>query len=337
MCSSSGVRVGGDQDWFADLVDSIEQTSPAAAYLYRSEERANPSASSTTIAAIEDVLGGVDTFRTHLDVELRNIPRAMGEDFLSQSDIRAVTDRTYEPQLGSALECVGFLDTSLTSDLTSLFLFGWDPASSVSPWQMIGCLHHRVWDPRRQGAPMSLDPVWTYLDLTLPNFPNLRALLVDDRGNIGWPKELVFRAQRDRARVWGSVVRGVQGKSGERKSAPGLSGGNRLDRDLGWSLFEARVKSRSILLPPLPEIPREIAGVERKQRLDGSWEIRDRARKTRHVDLVEAIAGCCLAAWLVAARPKGLSLSDPAYTQITSRLSGILSGATKPRFDAKKF
>lgn len=308
VSSSSGILEGGARDWFNELVELLEESCPANYFLFRMEESTNPVVSRDVSTALAEGLGALPSTRVYFDVELHNRARRVGDDFITKAELETISDRELVSLSGSELECVGYLDTSWSSDKTSIMIGGWDPDACAFPWQQLRVLHWRYWEPKKLPRKV-IDPaaVQLHLDELVPSFPNLRMLLVDDRG-MDWAKLLVITCNQER-RGWGQKVKLFHGKrmrtkdlKTERAGAriPGIYGGED-DRSRAWQYLEQRIflGRSSILIPYERELHAELLGVTKVPLPDGNYEIRDRDRRKRHADLADCLAGLCLLAELV--------------------------------------
>lgn len=327
--SSSGIVEDSERDWFNQLVDTLERDAPANYYLYRTEESTNPVVSKETTNALAAGFGSVEALKTYMDVELSNRPRRKGDDFLTATDIDKIENPALHSLEGSDLQCVGYLDTSWSSDLTSIMIAGWDPEACRFPWEQLRVLHWHAWAPKMLGGQMRKDWIMEHIERVVPNFPRLDVLLVDDRG-MTWAKELVIEANKIRG--WGSKIRAMHGRkvqkangSVEKQGArvPGIWGGDD-DRSRAWQLLEQRamtgrkaIEIPRIVVPIAPNKPptslrAELLGVTKVALPDGGYEIRDRNRKKRHADLADGLAGLCLLAYWVSTNQR--KRLEPTYS-----------------------
>lgn len=344
--SSSGIVEDSERDWFNQLVEQIEKEAPENYYLFRTEESTNPVVSKETTSALAAGFGNVEALKTYMDVELSNRPRRKGDDFLTAVDIDRIEDPSLQSLEGSDLQCVGYLDTSWSSDLTSIMIAGWDPEVCEYPWQQLRILHWQTWAPKMLGGHMKESWVFDHLERYVPNFPRLELFLIDDRG-MNWSKELVIRCNQ--VRGWGPKIRAFHGKRVQKAGGkvekqgnriPGIFGGDE-DRSRAWQLLEQRAMTgrRAIVIPKItaPIAPNraptslrsELLGVTKVAQSDGGYEIRDRNRKKSHADLADTLAGVCLLAYYVATNQR--KRLDPGYSarQNTALASIMGSGIVK--------
>lgn len=344
MVSSSGLDEGEDQ-WFNQLVELRQELPVPYLYLHRSEAAQNPNVAQHEQDVLEEAFADVPALKDYLAVELGNVPARKGDAFVTKADLRAVTDETIKNLVGSPLDCVGFLDTSWSGDLTSLLLAGWDPDECDHPWQRLRVLHWAVWKPETlSGGVIDPSAIQEHFDHHLPLFPALKMLLVDDRG-MHWAKDFVYWNNRERARTYGRKVKAFHGKRERRADGsvvkrgeriPGLWGGEE-DRIRGWQLLEQRIAAtgqgvEALAIPTsteLPELHAELLGVVRKLMSDGSYQITDRSRKKRHADVAEALAGCCLLAYVEQTRSTAQSLSDVQRSRAASAFKDVFGGGRR--------
>lgn len=313
IMSSSGIIVDNDQDWFTDLVELSEINVSKFAHLYKLEKSTNPSVSTKIKDALGEVLGVVPALATYMDVELTNRPRRLGDDFLPGAQMKRIVKDALKSRDADERPCVGFLDTSWSGDITSLVILADDVARSKTPWQHLQQVHLWKWKPKElPGGHIDPSAIFEHFDRVIPMFPNLRLLYVDTRG-MEWARAFVADVQRSRP-GWGRRVEAFDGGTA-----------NRLARDTSWQLFEQRGLSGTIELINDADQVAELKGVRRVSRPDGSYEIRDRNRKKRHADILEGVAGSCLAAYRVASQPT-ITLAQTER----SGASGILARIWKP-------
>lgn len=311
--STSGVvDENSDYQWFNELVEHVQEIAPWGYHLYTTEESTNPIVSSEVTEVLEQGFGAITSMSDYVEVELSNRPRRKGKGFASKADIAA----TCHPDLVNVLTddrpCVAFLDTSWSGDLTSLVICAdklWDPER---PWHTLQSVHLYAWDPADQPK-KRIEPklIRKHLDLWIPRFPNLRVLLVDDRGR-EWAKNLVVDANANSADDdfpdgfavgWGHKVflfhgKGEKGRRGPRgQRIPGVYGGKE-DKSTAWQLYDYRIVKRLIEHHDDPRLRKELRGARRKILPTGEEVILDASRRHAHVDLAEGYAGCSLLAYL---------------------------------------
>lgn len=299
--SSSGILEGGDRDWFAELVESCAQEPHKNYHLYATSETINPRISKKTIAAIEDKFGQLESMRQYMDVEINNVPRRKGEDFLGKADIERATDKQWLNLEACSDKCVAFLDTSLTVETTSLVIL-----ATRDNWEHLYTARLDTWVPAKMpNGVISEALIIDHLDRLLPMFPNLAVLGVDTRA-MPWAISMVKNIRTSK-RGWGRKVEAFNGNTEERSTA--------------WNLLEGRILSQTIKLPPNESLLKELLGVQRFKRANGTIEIRDRNRKRQHADISEGLAECCRRAFIEQSR-KRVTLAASLGAAKTSRMLG---------------
>lgn len=320
LISSSGIIDDNeDYQWFEELKEVVESTGPWAYHLYASDAQTNPAVRPEITEALEDGFGRVASMRDYVEVELTNRARRKGEDFISSAEIRLVFRPDILSLPGDDRPCVAFLDTSWTTDTTSLAICAdrdW-PGNDDARWRYLTSVHLMKWKPEsfEQGR-IDPDAIRAYLDAVLPLFPALQCLLVDDRG-MQWAKDLVVDANRNAGGFglgWGRRTfvfhgRGRRSARHRGKRIPGVYGGDE-DRATAWNMFEYRIMKQQIEMPADPDALKEIKGVRRKRLPDGTIVIMDRNRKQRHADIIEAYAGCCFLVYLLQTQPTRMTLDE---------------------------
>lgn len=322
LTSSSGLKTDDEMAWFEELADALEEMGHPMAHCYRSTKSSNPSVSLKVKQGYGEIFGLAPSLRVYVDVELTNRARRIGEDFVSESDIRAIVSSKLKNVNGDPRPAFGFLDTSWSSDITTLAIgVDWYHGQpGYSSWAHLQVVHLLKWKPKKlPGGHIDPSEVQAALDRLIPMFPNLKALLVDDRG-MKWAKDLVVWNNQNRP-GWGKKVkafhgRGARGLRDRGERIPGVYGGDE-DRSIAWQMLEYRIACtakpkatdkalqglQTILVPDDPDFRAELLAVQRKIQPDGSYVIMDRSRKKRHADVAEAIAGLCMLAYYDAITP----------------------------------
>jgi hypothetical protein len=280
--SSSGLIVGNENDWFAELVASLTEEPHPNFHLYSTSEIINPRVSKMTVGAITDVFGRQDmpAMRHYIDVEVNNVSRRKGDDFLSKAEIEKVVNTRLGNTEGTTDPCVAFLDVSSTVDKTSLVIL----AARDPKWDRCYVARIDYWEPQKLPNGL-IDEVMIldHLDRYLPMFPGLASFGVDTR-MMPWAQHMVKVIKQSGTRGWAKKTDAFNGGPDERNAS--------------WSCLENRVLACSIELPPHPELRKELLAVQRIQNLNNQTEIRDRSRRKRHADIADALAECCRRAFL---------------------------------------
>jgi hypothetical protein len=273
IMSSSGLDLG--DAWFNELVEQIDTRPDANTHLYRQSESQNPKVSKDTVNALDRVFSGVSGLRDYVEVELHNKAARPGDSYLTKAEIEACISQRDNAE-GSMRRCLAFLDTSLSTDLTSLVI-GEEREGCKIAFDRIDIVRIDVWDPAKQPGKV-IDPlaITAHLDDIMPRFPGLLWLDVDVR-IMPWAVQAVNLWRT--TKPWGKRVRGFSG--------------NRAERDIAWESLEMRVLARTITFPRHERMLRELAGLRRHRTPQGRMEIRDAAREKSHADISESIATVC--------------------------------------------
>ena len=273
-----------------------------------------------TISAIESVFGELDETRHYVEVEVANEFTAKGDDFVSKKEIEAVVDKKLKNLPGSVRPTVGFLDCSISRDLTTLLLLEDDPEKSDTPWEQVRVSHIKTWEPRKlRDGVIDPDEVLEYLRAIMPMFPGIRDLRLDTRA-MPWAIKMVRQIKRKEP--WARVVDGYNGGRSERASS--------------WNILEQRIKSKTLSIPNNKDLIAELLGVRRLLTLDGVTEIRDRNRRTRHADIADALATSCYFAHLQAISGR-LSLSELHQKSTIGDLMSRIETKTASGFSESDF
>lgn len=305
ITSTSGMRTGGDKDWFDEMVEMLADTPRANTHLYRSAEASNPDANELEQNLVA-TFRGVPSLQDLMDAEIDNIPMVSGQGLAEPAEIRACIDPTLAQTYVSTLPTVGFLDTSTVADLTSLVLLSEDPDTDV-PWGIVRLSHVSYWDPKEvQGRMITEDLIMPALAQVLSGFPNLIELRVDTRGSgrkfkttresravQDWPSEMMRKIEDgDAPRELLAIKPKIKGFRGLFKTY-----NTKEQRAAAWAQLEQRIMSRRIKLFRHPVLERELRGVQKHYGPSGLLEVKDRARHRSHADVADSLAMCCFMAW----------------------------------------
>lgn len=315
IMSSSGILKGGEKDWFAELVERLEKHPDPSAHLYVVGESTNPRVNKKATGMMERVFGQMDSTKTYVDVEVHNVSRRPGEDFVGEAQINAVVDSRLYNLEGSDRPSFAFLDTSKTGELTSWVIFSDDVDRSEYPWEHIISERIDIWDPKLQpGRKIKKAIIRKHLQRYMPMFPRLMEVLVDVRGGLSWAIDLVEECNAEE-KAWGKKIKAFYG-GGKNQTQ---------DRQLAWDTFETRILERRILLPDHPTMRAELRGVKSVKRPDGTREIKDRNRKVRHADVIEGMAQVCYRIW------KEQTVKKAGFGKLKGRKSQTLRELYRPK------
>ena len=324
IMSSAGILDGNpERDWFCELVNHLRANPSPNVHLFEANTTVNPDISKEITGTVESVFGALESTRQYVSVEIENRFTRKGETLLSKAQIDACVDNGLRNRMKSELECVAFLDTSRTQDLTSLVVLSHDVNNSIDPWSQVVVERIDIWNPKEQpGQVINPATILEHLDLYIPMYPNLRALRVDTRV-MPWAMALVAKIKKERP--WGRVVDGYHGKRAERQSS--------------WTLLHQRLMAQTIRIPPNKELRAELLSVRRMEDLQGRLDIRDANRNKRHVDVAEGLACCCLLAHMESLTTRQ-SLAATQSRLGSSGTRDLLASLYKPqvrRIDLDKF
>lgn len=293
--SSAGELSGGQRDWFHEACEEAEQTPHPRIHVYRATGVINPKISTAVVNTLSDFFGKLESTRDATEIEMHGISRRKGEQFISSSELAMVVDKTLGNQMSGHRPCVGFLDTSLNTELSSLVIVADDSDPSEDPWHRLVVEQIEVWDPKTlpQGI-IDPDMIEAHLDACIPNFPML-ALAVDDR-NMPWAvkKLKIWR----KSKPWRHIVHGVTGHWG------------RAERRAGWNSLNERILSRRWRMPDHKRAQRELRTARKFRAQDNSFDVREPSRRTNHLDVAEGMASCCYMVMVQASKGGGVRLSQ---------------------------
>lgn len=310
--SSSGDATGA----FAELVEHLEENPNKYSRLFRSTETLNPNANENAFAAIEETFGSLPSLSSGIRRELHNEFTRKGDEFLPTKAIASVVNNDLKDAESSEMRCIGFLDCSRTTELTSLILAG-DPAKqgAAPAFEKLQVLRVDVWDPKRtKNKRVDYHAIRDHLELLFgvspPRFPFLLELAIDVAG-AGHLQDAQELFQWCRTRPWGVRV------------TPFTA--DRLSNQLMWQHLEQRVLGGTIAVPNNPRLVEELKSARLKITESGIAKVVDSAAGDRrggkpHRDVSMALAGCCLLAAKYAARgAKGDSQIVRSIEQVLNR------------------
>lgn len=320
IASASGVLQGNERDWFAELVDDLEQNPHPNFHLFRSAESVNPRKSTAIVGALEQVFGRLDSTKHYIDAEAGNKWTKPGEEWLTKADILRCVDNKLHNEQGCDVRAIGFLDTSRTVDKTSLVIVADDVERSVEPWDYVYMSRVDVWDPKAmKDGVIDEEEVERYLHTILPVYPALVTLPVDTRVQ-PWAIRLVKRMRQAHGVSYAKRISGWNKQSTE--------------SNIGWNILEQRIKQKTIRLMNHGPMLAEFQGLKRKDLPNGTSIVVDRDRRKSHKDITESLA---LIMYLIhmETMKKRQSLSDTVKRTMTL---GNLRSRPMPRtFDISGF
>lgn len=331
IVTSSSSLLDGTGSWFTDLVEELSTTPDKNFHCFRMEQSSNPDLAVGSRDAMSRVFGKIPSLRDLVEVELHNRPTRVGDNYLPKAAIEACIDTAYKHQTVTQRRAVGFLDTSMTTDLTSLVILVDDSAEDERLFTRLRTGFIHVWDPKEQPTKtMRVGPVLAVLDEHMERFPGLVTVGVDMR-RCDWGVEFMQVLKSRKECMWARRFFDYRG---------GVE-----DRILAWEIFEQRVLSRTILFPRHDIMLQELAGVRRVQRLDGRTEIRDAAKSKRHADVVDSFVHACLLAHkeileAIRTRVTLTQISDVAENRRRAKAGGrdedLLGRLSRGKFRAPK-
>lgn len=315
IMSSGGILSDGEGDWFAELVEHLQANPHPNVHLFTGDGKENPKTARKLVGMVGDVFGALASTRAYADVEAGETAtfRRKGEDFLSRTQLDAITDQSLENHEGGSRPCVAFLDTSISGDLTSLIICEDDShEDDDDAFAYLATTRIDVWNPAKlRGGVIDEAMLLAHLDEYVPRFP-LVALAVDTR-LMPWASRLVREVRK--SRPWGRIVQGVTWRDVERSAA--------------WALFEQRALARPrprIRLQSNEQLRKELLGARRTTAPDGKLVVREPNRRRHHLDIAEGVASCCYLAHLQTLTHRvGL-----AERQRRSTMRSVLDAAFRP-------
>lgn len=274
---------GRDEGWFYELIEQRLERPVPSAHVFSTKETLNVNYNQEAADALELIYGDLPSMGTLLRGELHNEFVRQGTEFLPQSAIKAVTNKRLTNVEGSEWNCVGFLDCSKTTDLTSLVICG-DPGGQASKglFGRLVVLRIDVFDPAAfPHRRVDYKRIRATLDVVIPRFPRLLELGIDVR-QISDAQDLADWAKRQ---PWGrGVVREYQADA--------------LWNDHAWTSLERRVIAgpRFFQIPPLKRLYSELKSAAIHRTPEGIQKVVDSAKGNRrgriHRDVAMSLAGC---------------------------------------------
>lgn len=312
IMSSMGLIEGGETDWHSELVAELMENPHPNFHLFASNDDVNPSLSKVIRDSVEDVFGKLDSTRDYIDIEINNVARRKGEDYVTKGEIERCCDARLANVEGSDKHSVSFLDTSTTVDKTSWVIVADDVAmrrETERPWTRLVTERIDFWKPEQfEFGIIDQKEIQAHLDRYMPMFPMMKALYVDTRIQ-PWAMNLVKFCRQNRP--WGKRVHDFNGNTPERNAA--------------WEILQGHLKSRTIRIIESADLKKELRSVRAKKTVNNQMEVRDRNRRVRHADIAEGLAECCRQAFLLAIKKGGSSLSAVAQSSAKALVSRTAS------------
>jgi len=294
IVSAAGVLGNNpERDWFHELVETLAATPHKNYHLFRSGsygKRLNPRKSEKVSSAITDVFGAMTSTRHYVAAEYGNQWTQQGEDVMTPADVKRVMDRALHNEEGNNRRTMGFLDTSLTTEKTSLVLLSEDDTASSSPWEFVYLSYLEFWWPGhgeyRQWRRIKPEVIEQTVETVAPLFSRL-TLHIDVKtgprrrdAEEAWPVEM-FRRLKKGPEEWRRRLKKWTGSEE--------------DGDIGWDLMKARVLDGTMALQYSKEILEEIKGVMvlTPKQSDGRPKVVDRNRRVMHKDITQGLACLC--------------------------------------------
>lgn len=285
---------GEESAFFTQIVDRLHEVPAPNWHLFSSADRLNQAKSRATVSAFVEVLGDLDASRGLVHREAYNIPGSAGDKFLHIKEIEAVIRDDLANYNATTMRCVGFLDCSRTTDLTSLVMVG-DPSSENGPspnlFHQLRTIRIDVWDPKdsRQSPSGRVEyrAVREFLAelLSTNRFPGLLELAIDTR-LLTDADELFDWVHRQ---PWGGRVTSFKG--------------DHHDDEAMFDQLSTRIRELRIELPMHKRLRDELRGLHvivspsgRSRVVDSAKGNRRGGRKQLHRDVSMSLAGCCLLA-----------------------------------------
>lgn len=291
VSSTSGLVENNERSWFMELVDSLEAEPNGFSVLFKGDD-VNPSLAKVEAEMMDTVFSKVASIATYLDIEMNNVSRRKGQDFLTKQEVKQIVDPRLTNLEATDAVCVGFLDTSRVADLTSLVIVANDgdrdtlPGAKPDGFRFIKLAHLKFWNPKdpAQCPKGSIDrlTIEAYLADILWRFPNMIDLTIDVRGSMAWAIDMLMDARAGK-------TENLKHARGKLKAMSRLQG---QERNIAWGKLEDRVKTNTLKLFNVPRLLEEFEAVRRVVLANGDVEIRDRNRKVRHADLLEGLVQC---------------------------------------------
>jgi hypothetical protein len=279
LLSSADEKRDTDQDWFEDFTAHFAAEPHPNIHVFRSEGTLNPKTATKVVEVIAEAFGAIDATREYAEIETGNRSLHKGQIFMGDADIKRCIDTTLSNATALAAPCVAFLDTSETTDKTSLVILADEAGPERTPWEYIYEARLDVWDPKELDAGVIPEKdVEQICELVLGSFAGMRAFGIDTRGRL-WAIALCKRLKKKWrcVRAWEKTDQAA--------------------RDAGWGLLKGRMSTRprpTIRLQDNREQTRELKFAREKRTRDGLRVCDPNGnREKNHLDITESLSTCC--------------------------------------------
>lgn len=316
IMTSAGELDGGDCDWFFELTDENERDPHPSAYVYVDPEAQARHVAESTVEATAEFFGKAESLQTYVDIETRNEPRRKGEDFITDQEQKRAEDKSLVNRERGDGPCVAYLDTSVTTELTSLVFLGDDSKEGEEDWHRVAMWRVDIWDPKQLRGGIDEQEIEDHLDLYIPLFSPLWFRI--DTRRMPWAMKLV---QKCKKKPWRRIV-------------DGCDDWRRTERRLAWQKLEQyiigeriRIFHRATKVGKI--LCKELKAARRMEDLEGNIDIREKSRKRRHLDVAESLASCCYGIHTLQAKPARHRRSMADVQKKTVR--GLLGGKSTLR------
>jgi hypothetical protein len=281
MLSSAGELSDSGQDWFFEFKEFYKTNPHPNVHVFSSQESLNPKVSSKMVGVVAEVFGALDSTREFAEIETSNRSMKRGQPFMSDIDIKRCIDKRIINLASCAAPSFGFLDTSETTDKTSLVILS-DLAreGTADPWDVVTQTRLDVWIPKEtEAGVIDSVAVEAHLENILAMFTGLVRLKIDTRGR-PWAIAMFNRLRRKSAKL----ARYDKTDRGERNAGFGKL----------WQRMVTRPDPK-IVLQDHAEQTRELKFARKKRDASGDVVVCDpnTNREKYHLDITESVAMCC--------------------------------------------
>jgi hypothetical protein len=294
VCMSNAQEIDGSgRDWFHESVELAKSEPGPNIHVYEAIGSQSRSVSKTVVEGSAAFFGKLPSTADYIEIETSNVSRRKGDPFVTSAQIQQVTDRGLKNNEGGTRPAVGFLDTSISGDLTSLVICEGDYDGTDDPWRTLEVVRLDIWDPAKQkGGLIDEHEIYAHCNALLPNF-GLLAFRVDTR-MMPWAINMVRVMKREAS--YRGVVDGVTWRETERA--------------MSWAKLEERILGLQLRIPDDRRLISELKTARKFQNPSGRLDVREPNRKRKHLDVAESLAACCFLAHELALKGGRLRPSD---------------------------